>query len=122
VAFEYAEVTGVTQREALEVYARADLVVDQLCVGSHGVFAVEAMSLAKPVLCHVASSLRDRFPDDLPLIQADPDTVTEVLADWLARPADRREQGLRSRAYAEREHDVRAVGPRLAAAYGRLWP
>jgi glycosyltransferase involved in cell wall biosynthesis len=115
--FDYDEVFGETQAVALERYARADLVIDQLCVGSHGVFAIEAMSLAKPVICHVAPA-RDRFPDDLPIIQADPTTIAGVLADWIGRPQDRHELGRRSRAYAEREHDVRVVGRRLAQVYG----
>ncbi len=118
--FEYREVTGVAQPEALRIYAEADLVIDQLCCGSHGVFAVEAMSMAKPVLCHVAPD-RHRFPADLPIIQADTETVTDVLHEWLERPEDRRELGLRGRAYAEGRHDVRVVGAELAALYGRLY-
>ena len=119
-AFEYEEVTGTTQAEALRIYARADLVVDQLCAGAHGVFAIEAMSLAKPVLCHLIPEVRERLPADLPLIQADPDSVFDVLADWLGRGEDRRRTGLAGRAYAEREHDVRVVGARLAEIYARL--
>ena len=114
--FDYDEVFGVPQEQALARYARADLVVDQLCSGAHGVFALEAMSMAKPVLCHVAPH-RDRYPPDLPLIQADPVTIGDVLADWLGRPAERRERGLAGRAYVEREHDLTVVGAGLARIY-----
>ena len=114
--FDYDEVFDVSQDEALERYARADLVVDQLCSGAHGVFALEAMSMAKPVLCNVAPH-RDRYPADLPLVQADPDTVASVLASWLGRPVDRRERGLAGRAYVEREHDLAVVGRGLARIY-----
>ena len=114
--FDYDEVFDLPQDRALARYARADLVVDQLCSGAHGVFALEAMSMAKPVLCNVAPH-RASYPPDLPLIQADPATVTEVLADWLARPAERRSRGLAGRAYVEREHDVAVVGAGLARIY-----
>lgn len=116
LVFDYDEVREVPQKRALERYCAADLVVDQLCSGAHGVFALEAMSMAKPVLCHVAPH-RERYPAALPLIQADPDTVTDVLADWLERPLDRRACGLAGRAYVEREHDVAVVGAGLARIY-----
>src|SRR5262249_28969673 len=40
-------VEGLRHDEARERYARADIVVDQLNAGWHGVFALEAMALAK---------------------------------------------------------------------------
>lgn len=113
VDFDYDEVHGVSQAEALRRYARADLVVDQILVGSYGAFALEAMSMGKPVIAHVAH--RDA---DLPIIEADPETLADVLEHWLSDAAARRERGLRSRAYVEREHDLVPAGRRLAELYG----
>ncbi len=118
--FEYVEVQGMSHAAAREHYRRADLVVDQLCIGAHGVFALEAMSLAKPVICYIRPDLVGTYPSDLPLINANPDTLTPVLADWLSRPSDRRALGIASRAYVEREHDVAVVAGRLLAAYDEL--
>lgn len=117
VPHEYVEVHGATQAEALAAYARADLVVDQLCLGSHGVFAVEAMSLGKPVVCYLLPELLPRFPADLPIVNATPDTLAEVLATWATDGAARAERGRASRAYAERHHDVRVVARRLLDVY-----
>ena len=47
-------VEGVPHTEARERYARADIVVDQLNAGWHGVFALEAMRLA---ICNPTASL-----------------------------------------------------------------
>ncbi len=118
--FKYVEIQGMRQAEALQCYADADLVVDQLRAGSHGQFAVEAMSLAKPVVCFIQPALVPLYPPDLPLINANPDTIRDVLADWIQRPRDRRELGLASRAYVERQHDVRVVARRLLDAYEQL--
>lgn len=118
---EYREIHGTSHAQAQAAYRDADLVVDQLCMGSHGVFAVEAMALAKPTICHILPELRrDAFPPDLPLIDATPDTLTGVLAEWLERPRDRHELGRQSREYAQREHDVRVAARRLARAYAQL--
>src|SRR5205823_14039098 len=46
-------VEGVPHDEARERYARADVVVDQLNAGWHGIFAVEAMALGKPVVTYL---------------------------------------------------------------------
>jgi glycosyltransferase involved in cell wall biosynthesis len=120
VPLEYVEVHDVTHAEATARYRRADLVIDQMCTGSHGVFAVEAMSLGKPVVCYLLPDLVERFPADLPLIPATPDTLAEVLAEWLAPSAPRAARGRAGRAYAEREHDVRVVARRLLDVYESL--
>jgi glycosyltransferase involved in cell wall biosynthesis len=113
VDFEYDELGGVPQAEAVARYARADLVVDQLLVGSYGVFALEAMALGKPVIANVVH--RDA---DLPIIQADPGNIAEVLEHWLTDAGARRARGIASRAYVEREHDLLPAGRRLRELYG----
>ncbi|MFI4992230.1 MAG: hypothetical protein ACHQCH_01270 [Solirubrobacterales bacterium] len=117
---DYVEVTGLSHPQALEVYRSADLVVDQLCAGSHGVFAAEAMSLAKPVVCYLLPELQQTYPDGLPIINANPNTLKQVLADWVERPRERHERGLASRSYAERVHDHRMVARRLLEVYETL--
>ena len=119
---EYVEVRGVEQSAAQELYRRADVVVDQLCSGSHGVFAAEAMAMAKPVVCYVLDELRPTYPEGFPLIDASPATVTDVLRQWTApeAAAERRARGIASRAYAERVHDTAAVARRLLHVYGQL--
>lgn len=119
-ALEYVEVHGASQAEAAAACRRADLVVDQLRMGSHGVFAVEAMCMAKPVLCNVLPEHVPAYPPGFPIVRATPATLADVIADWLQRPHERRELGLASRAYAERVHDVRAVARRLLEVYAAL--
>lgn len=115
--FEYIEVHGYSHPEALEIYRRADLIVDQLCVGSYGVFAIEAMSLGKPVLCYVLPELVPRYPEGFPIINANPDSIASVLEDWLQNPEERHRRGIQSRRYAERVHDCRGVARKLMQVY-----
>jgi glycosyltransferase involved in cell wall biosynthesis len=117
---DYVEVHGRSHSEALEIYRSADLVIDQLCGGAHGVFAAEAMSLAKPVVCYLLPELEVTYPDGLPIINANPDTLEQVLAEWVDRPRERHQRGLASRAYAERVHDYRVVARRLLDVYETL--
>jgi hypothetical protein len=119
VRFEYVEVHGASHKEALRQCERADLVVDQLCSGAHGVFAVEAMSLAKPVICNMLPEHEATLPG-CPIINANPDSITAVLGAWLDRSHDRRERGLISRSYVEANYDVRIVADRLLEVYAAL--
>ncbi len=117
---DYVEVRDVSHAQALATYGTADLVVDQLCAGSHGVFAAEAMALAKPVVCYLLPELEVGYPPGLPIINANPETIGAVLADWIGRPRERHQRGLESRAYAERVHDHRVVAQRLLDIYETL--
>ena len=117
-------VEGVPHDEARERYARADIVVDQLVVGWHGVFAIEAMALGKPVVGHVKEDVVDRteqaFGVRLPIVPATAETLTETLRALVADPQLRRDLGARGRAYVEQVHDIDKVADRLLDVYARL--
>jgi glycosyltransferase involved in cell wall biosynthesis len=119
VPLEYVEVHGASHEEVLRQCERADLVVDQLCSGAHGVFAAEAMSLAKPVICNMLPEHEATLPG-CPIINANPESITEVLSAWLDGTRDRYERGLASRSYAEVSYDVRVVADRLVEIYETL--
>ena len=53
-------VEGLQHEQARERYRRADIVVDQLNAGWHGVFALEAMALGKPVVSYLKPDVVDR--------------------------------------------------------------
>lgn len=120
VRFEYLELSGVSHEQALAACRRADLVVDQVRGGSHGVFAVEAMALGKPVICYILPELLPTYPEGFPIINANPDTLEAVLEAWLQLPEERHRRGVQSREYAERVHDISVVARRLVEVYERL--
>jgi glycosyltransferase involved in cell wall biosynthesis len=117
-------VEGVLHEEARERYARADIAVDQLNAGWHGVFALEAMALGKPVLTYLEPQLVDaserRFGMRLPIVPATKETLVEALRPLVESPPLRREIGAASRAYVERVHDIDRVADRLVEIYSSL--
>jgi glycosyltransferase involved in cell wall biosynthesis len=117
-------VEGVPHDEARERYARADIVVDQLNAGWHGVFALEAMALGKPVVGHLKEDVVERsaeaFGVRVPVVPATKDTLVEALEPLVGSPALRRELGAAGRAYVERVHDVDRVADRLLDIYAQL--
>jgi glycosyltransferase involved in cell wall biosynthesis len=117
-------VEGVPHDEARERYARADIVVDQLGVGWHGVFAIEAMALGKPVVGYLRPDAVDRsagaFGIRVPILPATAGTLVEALEPLVANPALRREVGATGRAYVERVHNIDRVADRLLEIYASL--
>ena len=117
-------VEGVPHEEARERYARADIVVDQLRAGWHGVFALESMALGKPVVTHLKPDVVERsaegFGIRVPIVPATSETLVGALRPLVADPALRREIGAASRAYVEAVHDIDRVADRLLDVYRSL--
>jgi glycosyltransferase involved in cell wall biosynthesis len=117
-------VEGVPHDVARERYARADIVVDQLNAGWHGVFALESMALGKPVVAHIDAATAERsergFGVRLPIVPATKETLVEALRPLVEQPALRREIGAQSRAYVEQVHDIDRVADRLLDVYRSL--
>jgi glycosyltransferase involved in cell wall biosynthesis len=115
--FDYIEVSGVCHKDAVQIYSEADIIIDQLMMGSHGVFACEAMALGKPVICYILDELLSTYPPGFPIINANPDTIAAVLEEMICSPEKRYEIGKKSRKYAEEVHDIRVVAKKLQAIY-----
>jgi glycosyltransferase involved in cell wall biosynthesis len=117
-------VEGVPHEEARERYARADIVVDQLGAGWHGVFALEAMALGKPVVAYLKPDVVERsaeaFGVRIPIVPATSETLVEALRPLVESPALRRELGAAGRAYVEQVHDIDRVADRLLDIYAQL--
>ncbi|MHB8642335.1 MAG: glycosyltransferase family 4 protein [Gaiellaceae bacterium] len=117
-------VEGVPHDEARERYVRADIVVDQLYAGWHGVFALEAMALGKPVVTYLKPDVVEQaeraFGTKVPIVSATKDTLVDALRPLIESPALRRELGTASRAYVEEVHDIDVVADRLLDLYARL--
>ncbi len=74
------------------VFAASDIVLDQFRLGSYGVAACEAMAAGRVVVGHVLPSVREHVARitglELPIIEATPDTLADVVGE-LADDRDR---------------------------------
>jgi glycosyltransferase involved in cell wall biosynthesis len=117
-------VESIPHEEARKRYARADIVIDQLLVGWHGVFALEAMALGKPVVAQLDPEMVDAsaegFGMRLPIVPATTETLVHALRPLVESPSLRRELGAESRAYVEQVHDIDKIADRLLAIYAAL--
>lgn len=87
--FDYAEITGVSQPEALSEIRDADLVIDQILLGGFGSLSVEAMSMGKPVVCYLLEAMKNEHYPDCPIVNANLDNLADILESLLL-DSDRR--------------------------------
>lgn len=104
---ELVLVEGKSQPEALEIYRTADIIVDQLYIGTYGVFAIEGMCLGKPVITRISEEMRRRLPPELPIQDGGVGTLETTLERLILNGPLRRELGMAGRKYAETYHDYR---------------
>ncbi|MHA6482459.1 glycosyltransferase family protein [Paenibacillus sp. strain BS8-2] len=118
--FDFTLIEGYPHQEAMELYQKATIVIDQLLIGAYGHVSVEAMAMGKPVVCFIRDDLKVKYPHDLPIISANPDTVYHVLKAMLQNPATLPSIGERSRNYALQHHDLDTVAHKLIQIYREL--
>jgi len=129
VPHELVMIEGVSRERALEMYARADVAVDQVLVGWYGGFAVEAMRAGLPVISYINSRFLNAIPEkmagEIPIARATPETLADTLADLLTHRETRASLGERGRAYADRWHDPLRIAKRMLELYeeprGSFW-
>jgi glycosyltransferase involved in cell wall biosynthesis len=118
--FEFILLQGLPRKKALQIMQEADIFLDQFIGGHHGMATIEAMAYGKPVLCYTKPSLINEFPLDMPVVNANPDNLVEVLEPLLQDGKIRHEIGKLSRAYVEKYHDAIKLAHQLVDIYSEV--
>ncbi len=118
--FEYRPITGMSHEEAMKNYQQADLIVDEMHAGCYGLLSIECMALAKPVITWISEFMKGKYPEELPLISANPDTIKDVLRDALSNREMLVDKGIQGRAYVEKYHDMNKVILQIQDVYRQL--
>jgi len=121
---ELVIVERMKNTEARRIYEQADIIVDHLLMW-HGMFAVEAMALGKPVLCYLREELindpRNPYAKDIPIVSSNPDNLKENLTRLIVDKSLRLELGRRGRKYVEKYHSGKYIGSHYDEIYRSLW-
>ena len=118
--FDYRQVEGLSHKEALDLYKKADIIIDQLRIGWYGVLSVEAMALGKAVVCYIRDDLKQHLPAPPPLLSATPDDLDRRLEELILSPSSREELGKAGRAWVEEHHDCQKIALQLKDIYSRI--
>jgi hypothetical protein len=111
---------GLTRAKALAIREQCDIFLDQFIGGDYGLAACEALAFGKPTVCYIKPSILPTYPPELPIVNANPDNLEDVLRSLLEDGRHRAELGRQSRAWAEQHHDARKIAHQLVAIYEEL--
>ena len=118
--FSYKLIKGMSNAEAREWFRKADIAIDQLCIGWHGVMTIECMALGKPVIVYIRDDLYEKHHPRIPIENANPDTIKEKLRALIKDFDKRAELGRSGRRYVEEVHDVSKVAAQWLDVYRRV--
>lgn len=110
----------VPSSQLREIYDKTDLLVEQLNYGVYGLTALEAMSMEKPVIGYVRPEIRKYFKNEVPIIDANPNNIKEVLEKIIDNRDDLSKIGERSRQFVIKHHDSKKVAALLIESYKKL--
>ena len=92
-----------------ELYAQADIGVDQMLYGWHGKVSLELMGMGKPVVCYLDEELVRKYRPNIPIVNASPTDLAAKL-EWLCNDEHaRRDLAARGIEYVRQHHDVERV-------------
>jgi glycosyltransferase involved in cell wall biosynthesis len=114
---ELISVQGVPNKKVIELFGASHVVADQFVAGFHGYTALEAMAMAKPVLCFLRSDQMMIDPATCPIINTRPDEIYNVLKRCLRGELDLNGIGNAGRRYVETHYSLQAVAARLGKLY-----
>lgn len=117
---EYRRIEKMNHDEVIDLYANADIIIDQVLCGSYGLLSVESMALGKPVLTYIRPDLVKTFPSELPIVNSNPNDLYEKVKMLLDNPSLRKEIGRKGRKYVEKYHSHDVVVDQLLTIYANL--
>lgn len=121
----YRPLSGLTREQVKDEFKKADLVVDSLTIGDHGLVSCEAMASGAIAVAHVHERVRAReaMPghpvEQCPIVEATGATLGEVVRKLAADPAERTRVRAEGLAWVAQRHDSAVVARQLLAAYER---
>lgn len=114
---EFRLIVDMTRDEVFEALRGADIAIDQIISGNYGIFSVEAMASGAAVVSDIADCLMQSYPEGMPVVSANPDTLKEVLLELIDNPEKRIEIARRGREYAYRVHSIEETTPEVLRVY-----
>lgn len=113
---EYRPLQGLRRGEIPAAFQHADVVIDSLQIGDHGLVSVEAMAASAIAVAHIHERNRERNPG-VPVVEATRASLEGVVRRLAADPEERARLRAEGEAWAASRHDHSVVGARLRDAY-----
>ena len=127
VAVELQLVQGVQNSTVRELLKNCDIAADQFIVGWYALFAIEAMSMGKPVLTYLHPDYVElyslfSFAGECPIVNTPVSAIKENIRQLVADRQQRIALGRLGREYVRKYHSLEAIGAMFDSVYREIWP
>jgi len=113
---------NLSQEAFLDLLCTADIYIDELLCGAHGVTSVESMACGNITCTYIRDDLLSVYPADLPIVNVNPDNLYSSIRKLLLMPRSSLEQlKIDSRNYALKYHSALVVCRELINKYNTLF-
>lgn len=108
---QYLRAEGIPHEKMPDFYRDADIMVEQFGIADYSVAACEAMAAGRVVVSRVADAVRERVRREtgfeLPIVEANPETLEQVILEVIADPEGSRAIAKRGEEFVAAVHDGR---------------
>lgn len=115
--FDYVSKSRISHEETMELYKKADILVDEIHKGWYGIAALECMSMGKPVMTYIRKDLVNSLGEPIPVENINPDNVKQKLRQLILDKEMRMNLSQRGRPFVEKHHCIQKVAKNLAELY-----
>jgi glycosyltransferase involved in cell wall biosynthesis len=115
-------IENISHKELKTKYLEADIFIDQIVGGWYGTAAIEAMALGIPTVCFIRASYFEyiNYGNEIPIVNADPRTLTNVLKNLIDNKELLSKIGARSSEFVKKYHSIEIITERLIKIYEGL--
>lgn len=116
------ELVEIFQRpylEALSIYKSADLYAGKLRMGYYNNANIETMMMGVPNMSYLRDDLLGDI-SDCPIIVARPDDIYEKIREWIAKPQELKQIGMKGPAFVKHHHDPDTIVRNMVARYNKV--
>lgn len=119
--FEYERLQGLSHARLLEKYGEIDIFIDQVLTGWYGTASIEAMAHGCSTVCYLRDEYREYCPyfDEIPIINANPETITNILRSVLDGGIDLQSVSCKSVEFVKAVHSSDRIATKLIDSFKR---
>lgn len=111
---------NIPHNEMIKYYHQTDIVIDQVLIGIYSLVGGEGMTCQKPVISYIRPDLKKYYPDELPIISANPDNLTEKIEELVINQKLRSDLGKKGSVFIKKYHNPEIIMKRWARIYQKL--
>ncbi len=115
ILYQRIERTG--HEDAIKQYAEADIVLDELIIGTYGSLTIECLAMGKCVVTFINPGFDTPHGSEIPVWSVNVDNIIDRLELLINSPEIRQSLSNAGRAYVEKFNDVSKIGSSLLSLY-----